>query len=633
MKFLKDIQKDAKFFIYLNILIMLFRIVFVWLYKEQLSNAVTADIVEAFILGARISLKTSALLTGIGFLFITIPHVFLDKWPAMKLRLLWGNICILFLTLLFIIRIPYYRIFNRTFDIMIFNGMRDDIFAIVDTGIKQYQAIPRIFMVFVISLLCMIVWKRFLKTREWISSRRARLVTGVTLLFVPVFAIFCRFGGAFSYDTGVHWESACRTPNNLLNEAVLDDGQALYRAYSTYKRAYGESTRIISVQELREAIKILGGNADADTLEEAFIHKAKGHCLPEKPKNVVLILGENYALWPLLPQYRALGLAETGILMEKSGAFCYNFLPNGSGTITSLNGFLTGLPSVGIGQNYVMGENGDVSGFAIGTLMKKMGYKTVFWYGGLRNWQNLGNFTLKEGFDEFHCADELPALGESSSWGAPDGILFNAVKKQIDSEPKPTFYFILTTSNHPPFAYDVDAKGFDRKHVSEKLPDMIPKDKETMDQLGHIWYADYVIGEFLTGVQSSSPATLFILTGDHAERFNFARNVSTRELSAVPCFFYGAGVTRDMISPNSAGSHLQIMPTLAEILLPAGESYVSLLPPVFASDKAFNHRLYIEDGNFYEQKDMVNKEFKKYIEAARVVAIWRTMKGRSISKE
>lgn len=166
MKFLKDIQKDAKFFIYLNILIMLFRIVFVWLYKEQLSNAVTADIVEAFILGARISLKTSALLTGIGFLFITIPHVFLDKWPAMKLRLLWGNICILFLTLLFIIRIPYYRIFNRTFDIMIFNGMRDDIFAIVDTGIKQYQAIPRIFMVFVISLLCMIVWKRFLKTRE-----------------------------------------------------------------------------------------------------------------------------------------------------------------------------------------------------------------------------------------------------------------------------------------------------------------------------------------------------------------------------------------------------------------------------------------------------------------------------------
>lgn len=101
----------------------------------------------------------------------------------------------------------------------------------------------------------------------------------------------------------------------------------------------------------------------------------------------------------------------------------------------------------------------------------------------------------------------------------------------------------------------------------------------------------------------------------------------------MPCFFYGAGVTRDMISPNSAGSHLQIMPTLAEILLPAGESYVSLLPPLFASDKAFNHRLYIEDGNFYEQKDMGNKEFKKYIEAARVVAIWRTMKGRSIPKE
>ena len=633
MKFLQDIQKDIKLFIYLNILIMLFRMIFVWLYKAQLNTVATSDIMTAFLLGARISLKTTALLTGIGFFFITVPHVFINRWPNGTLRLLWGTACTAVLTLLFMIRIPYYRIFNTTFDIMIFNGMQDDTFAIFDTAIKQYQAIPRILMSIFISLLFMMVWKKILNTREWIPTAKIRTATVLTLLFIPIFAVFCRFGGGFSYDTGVHWESAGRTANHLLNEAVLDDGQALYRAYSTYKRAYGESTRAISVKELRAAIATLGGNPDASTLELAFTHKAKGRLLSAKPQQVVLILGENYALWPLLPQYRGLGIAETGILMEKEGAFCYDFLPNGNGTINSLNGFLTGLPSVGIGQNYFMGENGDVSGFSIGALMKKMGYKTVFWYGGLRNWQNIGNFTLREGFDEFHCADELPDLGESSSWGVPDGLLFEAIAKQMQEEPKPVFYFILTTSNHPPFAYNVDAAGFERKSVSEKLPDAIPKDRATMDQLGHIWYADHAIGKFLTDVKSSHPDTLFVLTGDHAERFNFAKEVSLRELSAVPCFFYGTGVKQGLIPKSAAGSHIQIMPTLAEMILPAGENYISLLPPVFASNTAFNHRLLVEDGQFYEQKNMKNQAFKQYIEAARTVAIWRIMKGKGIPQE
>ena len=40
----------------------------------------------------------------------------------------------------------------------------------------------------------------------------------------------------------------------------------------------------------------------------------------------------------------------------------------------------------------------------------------------------------------------------------------------MQKESEDTFYFILTTSNHPPFAYDVDAKGFPRVEVTEKLP-------------------------------------------------------------------------------------------------------------------------------------------------------------------
>lgn len=116
-----------------------------------------------------------------------------------------------------------------------------------------------------------------------------------------------------------------------------------------------------------------------------------------------------------MPEYRALGLAKTGEWLEANGAHTYYFLPNGNGTMTSLNGFLTGLPDVGLYVNYTMGKHGHLDGLGIGATMKRMGYKTVFWYGGLRSWQDIEHFTLREGFDEFHCADELPDQGKSSS--------------------------------------------------------------------------------------------------------------------------------------------------------------------------------------------------------------------------
>lgn len=269
-----------------------------------------------------------------------------------------------------------------------------------------------------------------------------------------------------------------------------------------------------------------------------------------------------------------------------------------------------------------MGLHGYVDGLGIGATMKRMGYKTVFWYGGLRSWQDIGHFTLREGFDEFHCADELPEQGESSSWGAPDGVLFDAIRQQMETDEEDTFYFILTTSNHPPFAYDVDAAGFPRSEVAAKLPPSIPADKATLDQLGHIWYADQVMGKFIRQAQQDDPSTLFVVTGDHAERFNFATDVSLWALSGIPCYFYGDGVPVDFFSEQRAGSHLQIAPTLAELILPAGSSYSSLLPPLMQSDRAFNHRLYIEYGKIGEEKALQDIDFRHTIEAARTVASW-----------
>lgn len=631
-RFLHHIQQDIKFFIYLECLIMVFRIAFLMVYSNQLSDVTVTETLNALWLGLRISLKTTAFWTAFSLLFATGVGTFWCKWPADRIRVVLGSIAVSVMTLLFMIRIPYYQVFHNTFDIMVFNGMKDDRQAIWQTMVEQYQLWPRFIGAVVLAVVFIWLWKRIAQTKTWQPQRHVRLITAATIVLLPVFAVFCRFGGGFSMDSGVPWESAARFKNHLLNEAVLDDGQALYRARAMHKRANETALRPITVAEMRKAIQCLGGNPQAKTIDDAFLRRTQSVPLARKPRQVIIILGENYALWPLLPEYRPLGLTKTGERLERDGAYTYHFLANGNGTMTSLNGFLTGLPDVGIYSNYVMGKNGDVDQLGIAPLMKQMGYKTVFWYGGMKSWQDIGEFTRLEGFDEFHGADEMSSQDGKSSWGVSDEALFQAVREYMEHDDGMTFHFILTTTNHPPFAYDVDSKGFPREEVTAKLPSKISNNKETIDQLGHIWYADHVMGLFIDEVKQMEPSALFVVTGDHAERFNFAADVSLMELSGIPCYFYGDGLTKEVISPDVAGSHLQIAPTLAELILPTGSLYESILPPLMKSNRAFNHRLVIEDGVMQEQKNLADEEFKAYIEAARTVAIWRITKGNNISE-
>lgn len=204
----------------------------------------------------------------------------------------------------------------------------------------------------------------------------------------------------------------------------------------------------------------------------------------------------------------------------------------------------------------------------------------------------------------------------------PDGVLFDGIRAQMQEDTEDTFYFILTTSNHPPFAYDVDREGFPRADVAAKLPPSIPGDKATLDQLGHIWYADQVMGKFIREAQQDDPSTLFVVTGDHAERFNFSADVSLWALSGIPCYFYGDGVPTDLFSAQTAGSHLQIAPTLAELILPAGSAYTSLLPPLTASTQAFNHRLVIDEDGIGEERTSGDAALTRTIHAARTIASW-----------
>lgn len=165
MRFLKSIQQDAKLFLYIYLLLMLFRIAFLAIYAGQMGSAGVGDILTALWLGARISLKTTAFLVAFPFLFATIPYAFYSKWPEAAIRKALGSVAISLMTFLFMARIPYYEIFHQGFNIMLFNGMKDDKWAIFDTAVQQYALWPRLFGACVLVAFFVWLWLRVLGGR------------------------------------------------------------------------------------------------------------------------------------------------------------------------------------------------------------------------------------------------------------------------------------------------------------------------------------------------------------------------------------------------------------------------------------------------------------------------------------
>ena len=171
----------------------------------------------------------------------------------------------------------------------------------------------------------------------------------------------------------------------------------------------------------------------------------------------------------------------------------------------------------------------------------------------------------------------------------------------------------------------MDKEVFDRSAVREKLPADIASDDKTLTQQGRICYADQAVGAFVKAVRQERSDSIFVVTGDHSERFTFAKEQDLKTLSAIPCVFYGDGLKQSWFKPQQAGCHMQLAGTLAQLIAPTGFTYSAILPDMF-NDTApvFNHRLYAENGEM--QLLSSNKEMLETANAAKAIAAYRVLK-------
>ena len=629
-------------------LLTLLRLIFLFFYFSQWSEAPAKEIINTLWYGVRINLKSAGIGGALWGILIGLPALLLGPIKLWE-RLSRGIIYLWIGMILFLgfAGIPYFYYFNTGFNYLLFQGLDEKWTDLINTFLAN-KSFVILFVGFVILFFftCKL-WQWWMKdsVEAKIEMLVSRTKKGVAILLIPtivLLAIFCRFGGSLTYGKSLHWENYAVVSNDVLNESILDGVQASYRAWQQRKLLLQTTTRTTTPEQMKSLVREFQPNSslpdsNLEKMSSYIYRKSEGEKIP-KPQHIFIILGESQGEWPLLPEYKKLKLA-TGmkdILQRDDSVWISEVLPNGPFTTMGLQSVVIGLADGKQSPQFQKRSYSEIYETGLASQVAKLGYKSRFWYGGPETWEEIERFTLAQGFAQFYGMGRLNKTGKQSVWGIPDQDLYEGIAEKFDGT-EATVNVILTTSNHAPYQIDYIKEGFPIDEIKKHLTPEQQKNQRLIDQLGHYWYADREMARFVEKMREKYPNSLFVITGDHGTRFNLESHVGLKKRMTIPIVISGAGVRKELFNPKNTASQLQIIPTLIELIAPKNFAYYSLLPSLTQkNDQAVNSEYWMNNRILGErlgkQTDPSGLDKKaerkvKWEEAVLTYSWWRVMKG------
>jgi phosphoglycerol transferase MdoB-like AlkP superfamily enzyme len=184
----------------------------------------------------------------------------------------------------------------------------------------------------------------------------------------------------------------------------------------------------------------------------------------------------------------------------------------------------------------------------ISDYFNRKGYWSSFYYGGDINFYNLKSFVLQGEYKDIVGQDDFPKeIKNMSSWGAPDGYLFERVLAEINKS-APFFTVVYTLSSHTP--YDVPVQMFPAQTIGEKY-------------LNSVAYTDSCLGHFIGKLKKTKlwENTLVVITADHGHLYPGPTDIIEPGTYRIPLLFTG-GVVKKPLRINNIGGQPDLIPTL-----------------------------------------------------------------------
>ena len=305
---------------------------------------------------------------------------------------------------------------------------------------------------------------------------------------------------------------------------------------------------------------------------EYSVSALRDRYLKKKPKHIVLIFMESHSSWLFLfegENYEQNIIKNLKRIKEKSLSFSRYFAA-GNNSTSNLIKINFPVPTT---KNFQIAFSSEIFKSFDNTLpriLEDYGYSSKFFFGGSMNYHQLDQIIPKLGFHEFFGESSFNTVSKSR-FGAHDEDLLEFVHKKLLSAKKPTFNFVVTTSNHPPYDVPNNFKGLVN---ASNAPISIKKriiDKDNFNKrMRALAYADKAIGDFFKKAQKSSyfKETLFVLTADHPHSMGLKWSQEEYYIrNKIPLFFYSPNLLKvsNVVSENF-GSHMDIAATILSII-------------------------------------------------------------------
>lgn len=655
-RFFKQFQKDLKFWGFCVVFLQLYRLLFIFWFRQHIGEAGKwTDVAAAALNGLRYDSMVASYSMMVPFLASLSCGFFDTEAVADRLRLGFGIFFVAFSTALCRASLGYYEEFGDVFNHWVLGLYYDDARAVFGTIEKQHNLFLNFIAAGAVVAAGVIVLLRTLR-RPFVSgeafgkylSTPARKAAASVL--IVVFLIVGLRGSLGTRPT--QRKDAGVTVDPFLNKSVLNPHVALKYALKEHRRISGSAGLGVYLPDgdiIKAAKYAFATNETHDELDSYMRKRARGP-RNRAARHVFIIVMESYDAWPLLEGYESLILATRLKRLAEQGLHVTSFLPSSDGTMSSLSSIITGLPDAGVVTNYRRSAKKPYRS-SLPVAFKRLGYRTRLFYSGYLEWQRIGDFCRAQGFEEVYGSAHVGSWSSANEWGVDDEYVFDFVAGKVE-DGQPSLNIILTTTNHPPYDVDVWGKGYPVGEIPEHMKPLFNTSVD-LEMLGHLWYSDRCLGEFVEAMEEKLTSPVFAITGDHFSRRHMNSTPPFFEKSAVPLVLYGREVLEGVSLPDgAAGSHIDIGPTLIGLAAPRGFEYYSvgndLLAPRrksygvargkvigtdFILDVRDNLKLHPVPGRSLPEKPPDVKELKRLHDALHAVAWWYVMKGPVIRSE
>lgn len=327
------------------------------------------------------------------------------------------------------------------------------------------------------------------------------------LLVLPIAALlFIGIRSSYGHRPA-NISDALYSTNRMANEIAKNSLYSIGYAYYSYSRENDKLVLSYGKIELQDAYSRVSKRLNIPKGSEIpFSRPVVTHFPAQKPKNLVIFIQES-----LGSQFVGFSGGDVTITpnLEKlshEGLAFTNLFSNGTRSIRGLAAMTSGWLPVA-GEGVVKRNKSQSDFFTVASLLKPLGYKSSFIYGGEGRFDNMRSWYMGNGFDEVIEQKDYANPSFVSTWGVSDEDLVTKANDKFKTYTKNGDKFVsvmFSSSNHSPF----------------ELPDgkiEFIKDKPRQGVENAVKYADFAIGRFfeLAKKEAYYKDTVFIVVADH----------------------------------------------------------------------------------------------------------------------